>query len=294
MSKQLFIAIFLVFAVTLGVSAQAFTVNYLDGTVELQSAKGWTAINIGDQVPADASIRISQAGSIELRRGAAKLTLLKDGVYALATLAKASAAAGSTSVAGAITQKLQSLVTEKPKASTAGGVRGAEQGAGSVTWVDESDDARAQIQGLLDKKKYTDAVKELDDAIASASSDADVAEFNYMLGFAYYGSGQTARAYRVLSKLDPSMDVQWYARYVILKAQVLVDTQNYKDALAILTPFIDSHPTGEATQVAYLLSGVSQKGLGDATSARTALDAGYKLDPSTGTATLIDQQRKAL
>jgi tetratricopeptide (TPR) repeat protein len=284
----------LVLAAAVGVSAQAFTVNYLDGTVELQNAKGWTAISIGDQVPADASIRISQAGSIELRRGAAKITLLKDGVYALATLAKAGAGTGSTGVAGAITQKLQSLVTEKPKASTAGGVRGAEQGAGSVTWVDESDDSRAQIQGLLDKKRYTDAVKELNDAIASASSDADVAEFNYMLGFAYYGSGQTARAYRILAKLDPSADVQWYARYVILKAQVLVDAQNYKDALAILAPFIDRYPAGEATQVAWLLSGISQKGLGDTAAARASLDAGFKLDPSTGTATLIDQQRKAL
>jgi tetratricopeptide (TPR) repeat protein len=293
MSKQLFVTIALVFAVAVGVSAQAFTVNYVDGTVELQGAKGWTAISIGDQIPADSSIRISQQGSIELKRGATKLALLKDGTYALATLAKAGGT-GSTGVAGAITQKLQSLVTEKPKASTAGGVRGAEQGAGSVTWVDESDDARAQIQSLLDKKQYTDAVKQLNDAIASASSDADVAEFSYMLGFAYYGAGQTTRAYKVLAKLEPTMDVQWYARYVILKAQVLVDTQNYNDALAVLKPFIDSHPTGEATQVAYLLSAVSQKGLGDATSARASLDAGYKIDPSTGTATLIDQQRKAL
>jgi hypothetical protein len=43
--------------------------------------------------------------------------------------------------------------------------------------------------------------------------------------------------------------------------------------------------------VAYLLSGLSQKGLGNAPAAKAALDAGFKLDPSSDTARLIDQQR---
>ena len=90
------------------------------------------------------------------------------------------------------------------------------------------------------------------------------------------------------------MDASWYARYVILKAQVLVDTQNYKDALGVLIPFIAAYPTGEATQVAYLLSGLSQNGLGDTAAAREALDAGYQLDPSSDTAKLIGKQRSSL
>ena len=34
--------------IVLGASAQAFSVSYLDGTVELQTAKGWSAVSIGD------------------------------------------------------------------------------------------------------------------------------------------------------------------------------------------------------------------------------------------------------
>jgi tetratricopeptide (TPR) repeat protein len=278
----------------MGLVAQSFTVGYLDGTVELQGAKGWTAVSIGDKLPADASIRLSDDASVELRRGATKITLLKDGVYALASLAKSSAGSGSTNVGSAITQKLQALVTEKPKSNTVGGVRGAAQDAGSVTWVDESDDARATARALLDKKQYADAATTIEGAISDAASDADTSELKYMLGVAYYGEGQTARAYKTLTKLSPSTDAEWYARYVILKAQVLVDTQNYQDALAVVTPFIASYPTGEATQVAYLLKGMSEKGLGDAKAARASLDAGYQLDPKTGTASLIDQQRKSL
>jgi hypothetical protein len=54
------------------------------------------------------------------------------------------------------------------------------------------------------------------------------------------------------------------------------------------------YPTGEATQVAYLLSGLSQKGLGDKAAAKAALDSGFQLDPSSDTAKLIDQQRNSL
>ncbi len=279
--------------VVLGVSAQAFTVTYLDGTVELQTAKGWATVQIGDKVAANATVRISDTGSLELTRGGAKITILKDGTFAVASLAAGSASGGS-GVGSSIAQKLQTLVTEKPKSSTAGGVRGAQQGAGDVTWVDENDETRAQVQALLDKKAWKDAMALLQDSIKNASSDADVAEFSYLLGVAYYGAGQEAKAYRTLAKVSADPAAAWYARYVILKAQVLVDTQNYNDALGVLTPFISTYPTGEATQVAYLLSGISQKGLGNKAAAKSAFDSGYQLDASTDTAKLIDQQRKAL
>jgi tetratricopeptide (TPR) repeat protein len=294
MNRQIIlVAIFAGLLVT-GAFAQAFTVNYLDGTVELQTAKGWSAMSIGDKVPADSTIRISQTGSVELLRAKTKITLLKDGVYSLASLSAAAGGSTAGGVGNTIAQKLQTLVTEKPKASTAGGVRGAEQGTSSVTWVDENDEARTKVQALLDKSRYAEAVTVLNDAIKESGSDSDTAEFTYLLGVAYDGAGQTAKAYRALARISPQTDTAWYARYVILKAKLLVDAQSYRDALSVLTPFISTYPTGEATQVAYLLSALSQKGLGDKSAARSALDAGFQMDPNSDTAKLIDQQRKSL
>ena len=294
MSRKIFLVAILAGVLAMGAFAQAFTVSYLDGTVEMQTTRGWKAISIGDQVPTDATIRISQTGSLELLKARTKITLLKDGVYSMASLSAAAGKGGSEGVGSTIAQKLQTLVTEKPKSSAAGGVRGAEQGTASVTWVDENDETRTKVQSLLEKNRYTEAVSVLNDAIKDSSSDADTAEFTYLLGVAYYDAGQTAKAFRALTRVTPQPDAAWYARYVILKAQVLVDTQNYRDALGILTPFISAHPTGEATQVAYLLSGLSQKGLGDKAAARAALDSGFQLDPGSDTAKLIDQQRSSL
>ena len=287
------ILVILLALVTTGVFAQAFTVSYLDGTVELQTAKGWQALNIGDQVAPDASVRISQSGSLELQRGTTTLSILKDGTYSVAALSKA--VAQTTSGGSSLTKKLQTLVTAKPGTGTVGGVRGAQQGGGGdVTWVDESDETRTKVQSFLDQKQYADALKVLNAALADTSTtDMDPAELTYLTGVAYYGAGQAARAYKALAKITPDPSVDWYARYIILKSQVLVDTQNFNDALAILSPFITTYPTGEATQMAYLLTYYSKKGLGDMTAAKAALDAGFKLDPSTDTAKLIDAQRKA-
>jgi TolA-binding protein len=278
---------------TAAVFAQTFTVNYLDGTVELQQTKGWKALAIGDQVAADATIRVSDNGSVELQRGKTKVTLLKDGTYQMAVLAKSADKAGSSGVGTAVTQKLQALVTEKPKSNTAGGARGAEQGTGTMTWVDESEEVRTRVQTMLDNQKYSEAANALKDALDEATSDSDTSELKYLLGVAYYGAGQPARAYKALSTVDASPNTTWYARFIILKAQVFVDTANYKDAVALLSPFISTYPTGDATQVAYLLSGMSQKGLGDAAAAKTAFDAGLKMNPASDTAKLIQEQMKA-
>jgi hypothetical protein len=294
MSKRFLLAAAFAVAVTIGVFAQAFSVNYLDGTAEVKTAKGWNALSIGDQVAVDASVRISQSGSLELQKGKVKITLLKDGTYDMASLAKASDKAGTGAVGTAIAQKLASLTTDKAKGGTVGGIRGAQQGGTEdVTWVDENDETRTQAQNLIDQKKYTEALALLNQAIDDSTANADKAELTYLVGTAYYAQGQTARAYRALSTISPQTDAAWYARYVILKSQVLVDTGNYKDALGMLSPFVAAYPTGEATQVAYLLTYYCQKGLGDPASARVALEAGFKLDPATDTAKLLDQQRKA-
>jgi len=278
------------FVLTAGISAQAFSVSYLDGAAELQASKVWKALSIGDKVPADGSVRISRNGSLELLRGTLKITILKDGVYDLASLAKATDKSGAGGIGSTILQKLASLTSEKPRASQPAGVRAEAQGEAPVTWADENDETHAQVQTLLADKKFADALNVLEKAIKDSTDDRDKAELTYLMGFAYYGNGQTARAYRALEQISPDPDAGWYARYIILKSQVLVDTSNFKDALAVLSPFINAFPVGETTQVAYLLTYYSLKGLGDQESAAAALDAGYKLDPSTDIAKIISQQ----
>jgi tetratricopeptide (TPR) repeat protein len=292
MKKALGLVSVFIFLAAASAFAQAYEVSYSDGTVELKTAKGWTSLSMGDAVPANASVRVSQAGSLELSRGKFRITILKDGTYDIASLVRASEKSGAGGIGANISQKLQSLTRDnKQKSTTVGGVRAEEQGRQSVTWAEESDEVRSEVASLLTQKKYADAIKTLDSAIKDASTTADEEEFTYLTGVAYYEAGQTVKAYRALAKVSADPSAQWYANYVLLKAQVLVDSADFPGALEILQPFISANPSGEQAQIAYLLSYYCQKGLGNLAEAAAALDAGYQLDPTTDTARLIDQQR---
>jgi tetratricopeptide (TPR) repeat protein len=261
--------------------------------VELKTPTGWAPLSIGDMVPANASVRVSQSGSLELSQGKTRITILKDGTYDIASLLRASEKSGVGGIGANISQKLQSLTNEKPKSTTVGGVRAAEQGQQTVTWAEESDEVRSEVTSLLSQKKYEDALRTLNDAIKDASTPADAEEFTYLTGVAYYESGQTVKAYRALAKVSADPSVAWYTNYILLKAQVLVDSASFAEALDILQPFISANPSGESAQIAYLLSYYCQRGLGNMEKAKAALDAGYQIDPSTDTAKMIDEQRKA-
>jgi tetratricopeptide (TPR) repeat protein len=293
MKKALGLVFVFLLAFAAAAFAQTFSVTYADGTVELKAAKGWTSLSIGDAVPAEASVRVSQAGSLELTRGKSRITILKDGTYEIASLVRVSQKSGAGGIGANIAQKLQSLKGDQPKSTTVGGVRAEEQGRQSITWAEESDEVKSEVATLLAQRKYQDALKTLDNAIRDASTPAEQEELMYLSGVAYYGDGQTVKAYRALARVSADPSVQWYANYILLKAQVLVDSADFSEALGILQPFISANPSGEAAQIAYLLSSYCQRGLGNAAEAMAALDAGYQVDPATDTAKLIDQQRKA-
>jgi hypothetical protein len=295
MRKRLLVALALALVFVGAAVAQSFEVEYVDGTVELKipkdkAGKEWKALSIGDIVAVTASIKVAAGSSIELTRGKARVTILKPGTYTLADLSKASEKTAGTGIGSTISQKLTALTTDKQRTSSAvGGVRGAEQGSssGSVMWVEENEETRRLVTELLAEGEYDEAAAVVAEAIPDASSDSEKEELSYMLAAAYYGGGQTARAYRSLAKLSPPRDAEYYPKFVLLKAQILVDSLSFSDAVALLDPFLASNPGGETAQVGYVLLSSSQKGLGDEKAALSALNTGYAIDPSTETAKLI-------
>ncbi len=296
MRRSMLLVAALALVVATGALAQAFTIDYLEGTVKQKNPKDkagrqWKALAIGDPVAADASLRVGASSSVELSRGRTRITILKPGVYMVADLSKARDKAAPAAIGATLTQKLTALTTEKaPTTSAVGGVRQTEQGTRSVTWIEENDEVRSKVAEYMASGQYKDAAKLLSDALPDAATDDEEAELRYMLAAAYYGGGEALRAYRTVAKLSPDPQAEYYPRFVLLKAQILVDSLEYAEALGLLKPLIKAGQSGEIAQAAYLLAGISQKGLGDEGAARASFNAGYSIDPSTETAKLISQQ----
>lgn len=290
MKRLMLTGIFLSLVITLGV-AQALTVEYTDGTVQVQTTKGWKDLSVGSSVAADARVRISDSGSAEFSRGTQRFSLLKDGVYALADVLKSSGKAGETGVGVTLARKLHNVATGGQQSSTTvGGVRGAAQGDNSqnLTWMgDEEDDSSSKARALLDKDRYKEAVKEITQALGKTQDEQKKQDLNYLLATAYYGQGESARAYHTLALLKDDSGSTYYPDSMILKAQILLDNRAYADSLKVLKDFIAQKPDNSYAQVGYLLSAQCYKGLGDGKSARDALDTGYAIDPSSDTAKQI-------
>jgi tetratricopeptide (TPR) repeat protein len=280
------------FILFLGVAAlafsQALTIDYLDGTVELKTARGWSGLSIGDQVAADATIRIARGGVIELSTGTQRLSIVKEGTYVLSTLIKASDTAATRGLGAQIAQKLRSLTTEQQATGTTGGVRAGEVGTReTMEYVDEYTEYRDKVRKYFASGDYAGAIPTLQSAVAESIGSDEQAEFSYQLAVAYYETARTAQAYRVISKISPSTSTDYYPDFIILKAQVLVDSLAYQDALSVLTPFLASKPGTGYAQLAYLLTAQASRGMGDEKAAKDALAKGFALDPASETAAQI-------
>jgi hypothetical protein len=278
--------------------AQGFSVDYVEGTVELKipkdkAGKEWKILSIGDTLPADANLRVAAGSSIELTRTRLRITILKPGTYLLADLAKAKEKSAGTGIGSTISQKLTALTTDRERTDSAvGGVRGAEQGtaSGSVMWVEENEETRKKITDLMARGEYREAVTMVSAAIPDAASDGEKDELEYLLAAAYYGNGEALRAYRAIAKLSPEPEAEFYPKFVLLKAQLFVESLSFSDGLALLKPFIAAGQPNEVAQMAYLLASACQKGLGDEKSSLASLNTGYSIDPATDTAKLIKAQ----
>ena len=67
--KRLSLLLGLALAAVLPLPAQTADVQFADGQVEVQRGAGWSALYTGDELPADAVVRLAAGGYLELARG---------------------------------------------------------------------------------------------------------------------------------------------------------------------------------------------------------------------------------
>ncbi len=292
MTRQIILTIvFLSFTIAFA-AAQGLTVTYLDGTLEVQTAKGWRPLDVGSTIRADARIRVSDSATVELRRGAQHISIIQDGEYAISDLLSGSMRVKSRGMGVSLASKLHSVAYGNGQATNAvGGVRGAAQGDNGqdLTWMGDDEDTSLKVRALLDKQRFKEAETEITQALGNAQDDQKKQDLEYLLASAYYGEGESARAYHTLVSLKDNSASTYYPDSVILKAQILLDNGSYADSLSVLKSFLGSNPDRSYAQVSYLLSALCYKGLGDVQSEKTALSTGYSLDPQSDTAQQISK-----
>lgn len=217
--------------------AQKLTVAYLQGEVQLKTGSGWSQLSIGDEVPRDGMLQVSDGGYLELTDHGFTITLSQARLYSVQALLSASQLMSNTGVGRALSTMLSTLVNRPSRTqSTAIGARGAnESKTDQPDWV--TSDTEVYLgngREFIKLGEYAKAIEEFRRAL-EAATDQELPEARYYLASAYSLNGDTRNAFTQLSRVTPLGAETWVSDYVLLKAKLLVDTFAFKEEITWLT-----------------------------------------------------------
>lgn len=278
------------------VSAQDLTVSYVEGKAELQSGSVWQELNIGDPVPAGATVRLSDASYLVIAGGPARLALSQGGTYSLDRLLANSRELSSIGVGRALSSRLSVLFGAPSAQSTTMGVRAEKADTNSgISWI--TSDAQVYVdsgKSYIKSGDYPKAIDELKQAADSATA-GELPVVRYYLGYAYSLAGNTREALKQVVDLRPSDVDTADADLVILKGKLLFDTNAFAQDIQWLTANADLVKDDvRRGPLYYLLLGLSYNGAGDTAAARANLQKVVSMAGNNDlgkTATALLQQR---
>ena len=125
-------------AITVPLFSQNVLVEYSEGFVEQKTRSGWQEVYIGDELPIESTIRVSENGFAEFSLGDLKISVKEDGVYELRDLVGSSKQVDSWGLGNLVSTKIKTALTSPGSGQTAVmGVRGAAAESGAeIEWIE--------------------------------------------------------------------------------------------------------------------------------------------------------------
>jgi len=279
--------------VAVGLHAQEFTVDYVDGYLEIQDG-GWYELYIGDPLSGDDTVRLGDNSYAELSDGSVTIKLTRPGVYRIEDLSASSRRTSGSGVGNLILNRVGRLTGQDEEEQTvAGGVRASEAvNQNQPTWAggESVDELITEGLGLLNTGEVQDAYWVFQEAYDYALDDDEYAMSAFYYGYGSALIGETTEAFKLLEDVGPDPATDYFADHVIVLGQLLVETFAFEDAIDVLTMLTDeTDQDAEARQSALLLTGLAYDGMGNTRLARTYLERSRDLVPGTDGANVAQQ-----
>lgn len=258
-------------------SADDTYIDYLEGVLEVQIGGSWQEIGIGDEVAANAKLRLSDDGYAELLVADALVSLTRDGIYNVQDLVRGTS---SVQTAGLDLKKKITLNTghEKWQHEATMGVRGAEATTADGTGMEDA-------FTYLDAGMESMAEGDYEEALINFEEGWDFFEDQNCLLFtaiSYEQLGQKRSYVKMLQEVEPDyLETEYQGIYAVRMGDLLIRSLDYDEAVSILGSVESgSLSTEEAQQVQYLL-GTAFLGNGDNQKAKSAFQKARSLAPSS-------------
>lgn len=250
--KKVVLAALAAVVVAAAVSALPLSVTWTEGKVEKMKGSAWVAIGAGDSIDSSETVRLGPDSYAEFADGRRKIVLSAPGTFSLDALVKAGA--DQTKKRSGTVDKLSKLVDPKAQSgqTAVGGVRGAEAGADTMTWVSEDDEetvsALDAARALAREGRYGEAANRFAEAVSFSEGESKDAAL-YGQAWALAADGSTLKALKLLRSM-PAIGV-WAGPRALLLARLDLESGAKAEAKSVLEAAIAAgFLAGEELQLA--------------------------------------------
>ena len=218
--------------------AQEVQVSFQDGQTQIKVGTAWKAINIGDRLAADATVKLDKGASLELQIINATITINQAGTYMLKDILAARKQADTNGVAKSLKSTFTAMIGAAPvkNQSTVAGARASNKSdEDKMTWVSSDTDSIIDSgKSLLQAGKIQEAQDKFNEAMLEAT-DEEIPQIQYLIGYNLAVAGDIRGASKQWNGLVPDSDASWAADFVLLKARLLEESFAWTDAITLLT-----------------------------------------------------------
>ncbi|MBN1241322.1 MAG: hypothetical protein JXA15_01295 [Spirochaetales bacterium] len=224
--------------------AQESMVAFVDGTVTVKSGSGWKEVDIGQIIPANATVKLGAGSLLELTAdGGRSLLLSKAGTYELAPLWRSAPAAKGTAakLLGVVERMAAGTSSAAPVAVA--GVRGDAADTDELLWLEDAEDPEtlfASGQKAESEGRFTEATVFYAEALRVVNERAVIDKERacvtaYAAARAHVASGQLGRALASLRAADPVAAGSLRPAYALLTASLLAEFGDAESARTLLS-----------------------------------------------------------
>lgn len=279
MYKRFKIIVLLILFCAAGLQARDLFIDYLDGDLDVQSGSDWIPLYIGDSISGSDVIKLSGEGYVELLFDDVKLTLDKDGMYEVDALISQIEKTGKWGIKGSAFAKLFRDDEVEDRQSAVMGVRGDPQDEEEITWVDDDVEFLEEGKLLYKKGDFEEALLILEEGAEWYGSNYD--EILFYKALCEYETGRNRAMRASLDEMDPYPDASFYGDFVLLKGNLLIESQNYIKAEELFDRYLNESEMRDDEQMVYLMSAFCSLELNEVESAKDKLRKAVNINPNS-------------
>ena len=282
--KRFLVGLIFLTAVSLIAFSEELVVQYIEGFVERSTNSRWEEVYIGDELPLNTTIRVSENGFAEFSLGDLKISVNEDGIYLLSDLVGTSKQVSSWGLGNLVSTKIKTALTSSGSGQTAVmGVRGAAAGGETdIEWIEAGGSAELLQEGmaLLETARYNEALDIFNEGL-SISFGEEEQLFLYQVGYTQSLKGHSALALNTLERVEVDPQSSYYSDLILLRGRMLIESLSFNEALEFFKSHTNRYPDGDLTQAVLLLSSYCYRGLEDTFQALQVLQSAYELNPDS-------------